>query len=168
RLVSRFRSSKAARSCNIRSGRNFSATSRSSSSSRASQTIPIPPRPRTLTSVKRPKSLCPLANSRDVAAATPPALSLITLTEYTSLRWEESLKLEGKPLQRLLGFARLAGFRSNEILCVHHDFLVERFCVNASQEEGAWLETADGKCHPIHGSCSLGRTAANRIVLESS
>jgi adenylate cyclase len=39
--------------------------------------------------------------------------------------------------------------------------------VNASQEEGAWLEAADGKRHPIKGSCSLGRTAANTIVLES-
>jgi adenylate cyclase len=39
--------------------------------------------------------------------------------------------------------------------------------VNASREEGAWLEAADGKCYPIHGSCSLGRTAANTIVLES-
>ena len=36
-----------------------------------------------------------------------------------------------------------------------------------SQEEGAWLEAADGKRHPIHGSCSLGRIAANTIVLES-
>jgi len=34
-------------------------------------------------------------------------------------------------------------------------------------EEGAWLEAADGKRHPIKGSCSLGRTAANTIVLES-
>jgi adenylate cyclase len=39
--------------------------------------------------------------------------------------------------------------------------------VNASQEEGAWLEAADGKRHPIQGSCSLGRIAANTIVLES-
>jgi len=39
--------------------------------------------------------------------------------------------------------------------------------VNVSQEEGAWLEAADGKRHPIHGSCSLGRIAANMIVLES-
>jgi adenylate cyclase len=39
--------------------------------------------------------------------------------------------------------------------------------VNASEEEGAWLETANGKRHPIHGSCSLGRTPANTIVLES-
>jgi adenylate cyclase len=29
------------------------------------------------------------------------------------------------------------------------------------------LEAADGTRHPIHGSCSLGRTAANTIVLES-
>jgi pSer/pThr/pTyr-binding forkhead associated (FHA) protein len=34
-------------------------------------------------------------------------------------------------------------------------------------EEGAWLEAADGKRHPIEGSCSLGRTAANTIVLQS-
>ena len=40
--------------------------------------------------------------------------------------------------------------------------------MNPSQEEGAWLEAADGRRHPIHGSCSLGRTAANTIVLESS
>src|SRR6266478_2601900 len=51
-------------------------------------------------------------------------------------------------------------------LCVGH-FLIEHCRVNASEEEGAWLETADGKRHPIHGSCSLGRTAANTIVLES-
>ncbi len=30
-----------------------------------------------------------------------------------------------------------------------------------------WLEAADGKRHPIQGSCSLGRTATNTIVLES-
>src|SRR5438128_3529448 len=41
------------------------------------------------------------------------------------------------------------------------------FLVNASQEEGAWLEATDGTRHPIRGSCSLGRTAANTIVLES-
>src|ERR1700751_3155857 len=34
-------------------------------------------------------------------------------------------------------------------------------------EEGAWLEAADGTCHPIKGSCSLGRSGANTIVLES-
>jgi len=39
--------------------------------------------------------------------------------------------------------------------------------VNAPPEEGAWLEAADGTRHPIRGSCSLGRTAANTIVLES-
>ena len=40
------------------------------------------------------------------------------------------------------------------------------FLVNASQEEGAWLEAPDGTRHPINGSCSLGRTAVNTIVLE--
>jgi adenylate cyclase len=39
--------------------------------------------------------------------------------------------------------------------------------VNASQEEGAWLEATDGTRYPIQGSCSLGRTAANTIALES-
>ncbi len=39
--------------------------------------------------------------------------------------------------------------------------------MNAPPEEGAWLETTDGTRHPIRGSCSLGRTAANTIVLES-
>ena len=34
-------------------------------------------------------------------------------------------------------------------------------------KEGAWLEAADGRCHPIKGSCSLGRAAANTIALES-
>jgi len=39
--------------------------------------------------------------------------------------------------------------------------------VSTPPEEGAWLEAADGTRHPIKGSCSLGRTAANTIVLES-
>ena len=34
-------------------------------------------------------------------------------------------------------------------------------------EEDAWLESADGRRHPIKGSCSLGRSGANTIVLES-
>jgi adenylate cyclase len=41
------------------------------------------------------------------------------------------------------------------------------FVVNASQEEGAWLEASDGKRHLIRGSCSLGRSTANTVVLES-
>ena len=45
--------------------------------------------------------------------------------------------------------------------------LVESFCVNVPPEEGAWLEAADGRRYPIQGSCSLGRTAANTVVLES-
>jgi adenylate cyclase len=39
--------------------------------------------------------------------------------------------------------------------------------VNVPPEEGAWLEAADGRRHPIKGSCSLGRAGANTIVLES-
>ena len=34
-------------------------------------------------------------------------------------------------------------------------------------EGDSWLESADGRRHPIKGSCSLGRSAANTIVLES-
>ena len=37
------------------------------------------------------------------------------------------------------------------------------FDVNAPPEEGAWLEAADGKRHPIQGSCSLGRAGANTL-----
>jgi len=39
--------------------------------------------------------------------------------------------------------------------------------VNAPPEEGAWLEAADGTRYRIRGSCSLGRTPANAIVLDS-
>ena len=39
--------------------------------------------------------------------------------------------------------------------------------MDESEEEGAWLEASDGKRHVLHGSSSLGRTGANRIVLES-
>jgi adenylate cyclase len=46
--------------------------------------------------------------------------------------------------------------------------LIGYFGVNAPPEEGAWLEAIDGRCHLIKGSCSLGRAAANTIVLESA
>jgi len=39
--------------------------------------------------------------------------------------------------------------------------------MNGLPEEGAWLEAADGRRYPIIGSCSLGRSGANTIVLES-
>lgn len=40
--------------------------------------------------------------------------------------------------------------------------------MNASEEDGAWLEaTNGGRRHAIHGSCSIGRISANAIVLES-
>jgi adenylate cyclase len=39
--------------------------------------------------------------------------------------------------------------------------------VNAPPDEAAWLEAADGTRYPIRGSCSLGRTPANAIVLDS-
>jgi len=40
--------------------------------------------------------------------------------------------------------------------------------VNVPPEEGAWLEAADGRRYPIKGSCSLGRSGANTIVLDSA
>lgn len=39
--------------------------------------------------------------------------------------------------------------------------------MGAFEEAGAWLEAADGKRHQLMGSCSLGRTAANTVVLTS-
>jgi adenylate cyclase len=39
--------------------------------------------------------------------------------------------------------------------------------VNAPPDEGAWLEAAHGTRYPIRGSCSLGRTPGNAIVLDS-
>jgi class 3 adenylate cyclase len=39
--------------------------------------------------------------------------------------------------------------------------------VNGSEDGGAWLETSDGRRHTLHGSCSLGRTTANTITLDS-
>ena len=39
--------------------------------------------------------------------------------------------------------------------------------MNAPPDEGAWLEAANGTRYPIRGSCSLGRTPANAIVLDS-
>jgi len=39
--------------------------------------------------------------------------------------------------------------------------------VNGSEDGGSWLETSDGRRHTLHGSCSLGRTTANTITLDS-
>src|SRR5207247_6974276 len=52
-------------------------------------------------------------------------------------------------------------------LCVHYHSWIECACVNAPPEEGACLHTTYGTRHPIRCSCSLGRTAANTIELES-
>lgn len=41
------------------------------------------------------------------------------------------------------------------------------FGVSAPSEEDAWLEAADGRRHLIKGSCSLGRSSVNTVVLES-
>jgi len=34
-------------------------------------------------------------------------------------------------------------------------------------ESGAWLQATDGRRYPIHGSCSLGRTSTNSVVVDS-
>lgn len=39
--------------------------------------------------------------------------------------------------------------------------------MNAPPDEDAWLEARNGTRYPIRGSCSVGRTAANAIVLDS-
>jgi class 3 adenylate cyclase len=39
--------------------------------------------------------------------------------------------------------------------------------VSAFEEGEAWLEARDGKRHQLRGSCSLGRTNVNTIVLDS-
>src|SRR4029453_8183913 len=41
------------------------------------------------------------------------------------------------------------------------------FGMGVPPEGDAWLEAADGRRHPIKGSCSLGRSGANTIVLDS-
>ncbi len=40
-----------------------------------------------------------------------------------------------------------------------------RDCLMNPQEEGAWLET-NGERHILHGTCSVGRAAANTLVLD--
>ena len=40
--------------------------------------------------------------------------------------------------------------------------------MNPPPDQGAWLEAADGRRHPIKGSCSLGRAGVNTIVLDSA
>ncbi len=38
--------------------------------------------------------------------------------------------------------------------------------MNPPEEEGAWLET-NGEHHVLHGTCSVGRAAANTLVLDT-
>jgi len=57
--------------------------------------------------------------------------------------------------------------RPRKTLCTYYRVFVECSDVRAPPEEGAWLESVDGRRHPIRGSCSLGRTPANAIVLDS-
>ena len=45
--------------------------------------------------------------------------------------------------------------------------LIQFLRVNAPADEAAWLEALNGTRYPIQGSCSVGRTSANAIVLDS-
>jgi adenylate cyclase len=44
-------------------------------------------------------------------------------------------------------------------------FLVETVLMNQPEDEGAWLET-NGERNVLHGTCSVGRAAANTLVLD--
>src|SRR5215467_8891992 len=57
-------------------------------------------------------------------------------------------------------------FACSAPFCVRDHFLVES-AVHTSEEDEAWLEAPDGKCHVLRGSVSLGRSVANTIILES-
>jgi len=85
-----------------------------------------------------------------------------------------TVKTEKKAKTTSCGSARLCRFalfgRSSppqKTLCAYHPFSVGFFGVSAALDEGAWLESADATRHPIRGSCSLGRSAADTIILES-
>ena len=52
-------------------------------------------------------------------------------------------------------------------LCLRCRVLLQNKRVSTFEEGEAWLEAADGKRHELRGSCSLGRTTANTVVLES-
>jgi pSer/pThr/pTyr-binding forkhead associated (FHA) protein len=39
--------------------------------------------------------------------------------------------------------------------------------MDAAEKVEAWLDATDGKRYPIHGACSIGRAAANTVVLGS-
>ena len=82
------------------------------------------------------------------------------LAEYSLSRWKKSLKSGGPATPR-------CNPECSEDTLRQRSLLIGSFGVNASPEEGAWLETAEGKRHRIKGSCSLGRAGTNTIVLES-
>jgi class 3 adenylate cyclase len=75
---------------------------------------------------------------------------------------------EKKPKPRSAGLATAWGIGGvRKTLCARRQFLIGYFSVSMPPEEGAWLEAAGGRCYSIKGSSSLGRSAANTIVLES-
>jgi len=65
------------------------------------------------------------------------------------------------------GVPRLGRSSCPKTFCVYARFLIASIGMDVPPEEGAWLETTDGKRYSVKGSCSLGRSGANTIVLES-
>src|SRR5690242_6665442 len=63
---------------------------------------------------------------------TSPARSLLTLSNYTSLRWDGSQNLEGLLLQPLFKFAR-ASASSFERLCVKNRRRLHRCALNSGR-----------------------------------
>jgi adenylate cyclase len=51
--------------------------------------------------------------------------------------------------------------------CFQVTILIQRNVVSSSENVEAWLAAADGNRYPIHGACSIGRAAANAVVLNS-
>src|SRR5262245_6741974 len=96
---------------------------------------------------------------------TPATRSLLTFEQIYITRVGRKLKarrpVPTKPRQVLS-----AESRPQETLRLP-GALIRCFPVDIPPEEGAWLEAVDGRRHPIRGSCSLGRTPANAIVLDS-
>ncbi len=76
--------------------------------------------------------------------------------------------MERKPKPRAIGLATaMPGIECSKGAFRLWLLLIRSFRVSAPQEEGAWLEAADGTRYSIRGSCSLGRTPANTMVLDS-
>ena len=107
-------------------------------------------------------SACKLARSRghDIACAF-----VTHVVEVYNIGLERKLKpRRGRSHSEFGLVGKEARVRSS--LPVSSD-LIHFLCVNAPSDADAWLEAINGTCYPIRGSCSVGRTSANAIVLDS-